>query len=110
MFIQLQVEESYSKDVKPSTEICTFEGIRYDSSSGLAILSTEHNQHDYVLPMDEATYLRLTQGICSLIGQGVSLINLTGSPALRVKHGSRTNPDRTKQYSYKVTGSGAPVK
>ena len=94
---------------KPLPEICTFDGIRYDKESKLAILSTEHEAHDYLMPIaTEEGYIHLCEKLFSfmsksLVRQGLMVI-ISGSPLYRVKHGSKTVISNPGDYKYQVDG------
>lgn len=53
MYIAMQCADSNGT---LNTEICTFYGIRYDTRYRSAVISTEHQNHDYVVPMDPKDY------------------------------------------------------
>lgn len=88
------------------SEICTFEGIRFDAEWNFAILSTEHSAHDYLMPMEKDTYTEFveqlyTMAAMCLMRPGI-MVRIEGSPLIRVKHGSMTQWDRTEQYAYSL--------
>ena len=87
-----------------SKEICTFEGIRYEPDAEIAILSTEHIAHDYLLPMTKSTYEMFVRKLYDMISQTIKnpglMIVITGSPVLRVKHGSLTRGSGVDHYRY----------
>ena len=61
MYIAMQCADSNGT---LNTEICTFYGIKYDSRYRSALISTEHLNHDYVVPIDPKDYetLRVSYG------------------------------------------------
>jgi hypothetical protein len=105
MFIKFNVIEKSTDE--PVPEICTFNGIRYDRASHLAILSTEHSNHDYLMPVEsvkEFTYLSdKLYGYLSkaLIHKGF-LVCLEGSAVYRVPKGSETKILNISDYKYRV--------
>lgn len=73
MYIAMQCADSNGT---LNTEICTFYGIRYDTRYRAAILSTEHLNHDYVIPMQPDDYEDASKQILTAMAQGAALINL----------------------------------
>ena len=74
MYIIFACLSSFESDLV-TTEVSTFYGIRYNRN-GFAVLSTEHSNHDYLLPMDVRHYQRFmaelssgTEQISGSIGQ-----------------------------------------
>lgn len=106
MFLKFNVVENPADE--PVPEICTFLGIRYDKESKLAIMSTEHDNHDYLMPVESVkayTYLSdKLYGYLSkaLITKGLMVV-IGGSPVFRVKHGSVTKIEDTEKYRYDMT-------
>ena len=87
-----------------SSEICTFDGIRYEQEAEIAILSTEHIAHDYLLPMKKGVYEAFARKLYEMISETIKnpglMIVITGSPVLRVKHGSLTRGGGLDSYKY----------
>lgn len=102
MFIMYSTVNRIGEDA--SKEICTFEGIRYEQEAEIAILSTEHTAHDYLLPMRKGAYEAFVRKLYDMISQTIKnpglMIVITGSPVLRVKHGSLTRNAGMDQYNY----------
>ncbi|MBQ9360705.1 MAG: hypothetical protein IJT96_06685 [Lachnospiraceae bacterium] len=91
---------------EPVSEICTFEGIRYEQEAEIAILSTEHRAHDYLLPMRKAVYEKFVDTLYNTISRAMKnpglMVEIRGSSVLRVKHGSLTRGLGIDQYKYEV--------
>lgn len=105
MFIKFKVKDPLGGE--PTTEICTFEGIRYETAPSLAILSTEHSLHDYLLPMTRDVYDRFVDELFTLVSKslikpGIMAI-ISGSPLIRVRHGSVTQVENPGVYGYALS-------
>ena len=87
---------------KKTGEICTFRGIRYNAN-GFAVLSTEHSQHDYLLPMSQDAYLVFFEQTTELIRENVRGIRLTGAPVYRVRRGAMLPMDDKTSCRYQVS-------
>lgn len=70
-----------------NTEISTFYGIRYDTRYRAAILSTEHLNHDYVIPMDPNDYEDAVKQILAAMASNAQMINLGDSIVSRGRKG-----------------------
>lgn len=103
MFIKYTTVNKLAGD-DASSEISTFEGIRYEQEAEIAILSTEHVAHDYLLPMKKGVYEVFVRKLYEMISETIKnpglMIVITGSPVLRVKHGSLTRYGGMDQYRY----------
>ncbi len=66
------------------TEICEFRGIRYNRQ-GFAVLSTEHSNHDYLLPMDRPNYDRFEKEVYDALDQKCLVVQ---GPIYRVRRGA----------------------
>ena len=84
MYIAMQCADSNGM---LNTEICTFYGIRYDTRYRSAILSTEHLNHDYVIPMEAADYEDAVHQILAAMASGAQMINLVESIVSRGRKG-----------------------
>ena len=84
MYIAMQCADSNGM---LNTEICTFYGIRYDTRYRAAILSTEHLNHDYVIPMEAADYEDAAKQILAAMAAGAQMINLGESIVSRGRKG-----------------------
>lgn len=80
----------FSENDAYETEICSFYGIRFNKI-GFAILSTEHEKHDYLLPMDEEAYEEFLSLIAEEIASGTEIAAISGGPVYRVTKGSFTH-------------------
>ena len=80
-------------------EIATFYGIRYNRN-GFAVLSTEHKNHDYLMPMTHGGYLELQEKITKIIRNGSGGISITGAPVFRVRRGAILPMDDTFSAHY----------
>ena len=108
MFLKFDSVDGIHQGIEmAATEICTFEGIRYDAELNLAILSTEHSAHDYLMPMTHENYAGFvetlyTMAAMSLMRPGLMIL-IQGSPLIRVKHGSAAQSDGTGEHQYKYS-------
>ena len=105
MFLMFDVIE-YPEDER-IPEICTFRGIRYDKESKIAILSTEHDNHDYLMPVPSTEAFRyMTRKFYKYLSKAILkpglMVAIGGSPVYRVEHGSYTRIANTEDYKYTV--------
>ncbi|ADL34811.1 hypothetical protein bpr_I2077 [Butyrivibrio proteoclasticus B316] len=84
MYIAMQTADSNGT---LNTEISTFYGIRYDTRYRAAILSTEHLNHDYVIPMDPNDYEDAVKQILAAMASNAQMINLGESIVSRGRKG-----------------------
>lgn len=84
MYIAMQCADSNGT---LNTEICTFYGIRYDTRYRAAILSTEHLNHDYVIPMAPNDYEDALKQILAAMSKNAQMINLGSSIVCRGRKG-----------------------
>lgn len=84
MYIAMQCADSNGT---LNTEICTFYGIRYDTRYRSAILSTEHLNHDYVIPMAPGDYNDAVKQILAAMASNAQMINLGDSIVSRGRKG-----------------------
>ena len=84
MYIAMQCADSNGQ---LNIEICTFYGIRYDTRYRSAILSTEHLNHDYVIPMTPQDYESAAKQILVAMAKGAQMINLGDSIVSRGRKG-----------------------
>lgn len=85
MYIKIQCVD-YVSD-KETVEFCKFRGIRYDRRTDSAVLSTEHDNHDYVFPISEPQYERLMGEIENVIKSGSKLMVFENGKVFRCKKG-----------------------
>lgn len=76
----------FTSDIE-TIELCSFRGIRFDRRNGCVILSTEHERHDYIFPMDYPAYERLVGEINALVKQNVPLMGLENGHVFRCRKG-----------------------
>ena len=84
MYISIQSADSNGT---LNTEICTFYGIRYDTRYRAAILSTEHLNHDYVIPMQPQDYEDAVKQIRAAMTSHATMIDLGDSIISRGRKG-----------------------
>ncbi len=84
MYIAMQCADSNGA---LNTEICTLYGIRYDTRYRSAILSTEHLNHDYVIPMAQNDYEDAAKQILAAMASNAQMINLGDSIVSRGRKG-----------------------
>ena len=84
MYIAMQCADSNGM---LNTEICTFYGIRYESRYRAAILSTEHLNHDYVIPMAPDDYEDAARQILKAMASKAQMINLGSTIVSRGRKG-----------------------
>lgn len=74
-------------------EICKFYGVHYDYMYKSCVISTDHQHHDFVIPMAEADYKDFYQQfITALAGEGGQIIEITKGNVFRcrkneIRHG-----------------------
>lgn len=85
-----------------TTELCSFKGIRYDWPHRSVILSTEHDRHDYIFPMDMDAYERLTSELEAAIRSNAYIINFTGGNVFRCRKGElrRVDPQNNMHVEF----------
>ncbi|SFU69237.1 hypothetical protein [Butyrivibrio sp. INlla21] len=84
MYIAMQCSDSNGT---LNTEVCTFYGIRYDTRYRSAVISTEHLNHDYVVPMDPKDYENAVKQIMAAMKERVELINIEEGIVCRGRKG-----------------------
>ncbi len=70
-----------------NTEICTFYGIRYDTRYRSAVVSTEHLNHDYVIPMTPEDYEDAARQIKEAMTSRAHMINIEKGIVCRGRKG-----------------------
>ena len=105
MFLMFRVIEKPMDEPKP--EICTFAGLRYNEEGHVAILSTEHTEHDYLMPIqDKKTYADICQRMYHYVSKCMMKpglqVQIEGSPLYRVKKGSNTRIPNAEDYRYTI--------
>ena len=84
MYIAMQCSDSNGT---LNTEVCTFYGIRYDTRYRSAVISTEHLNHDYVVPMDPKDYENAVKQIMEAMKERVELIKIEQGIVCRGRKG-----------------------
>lgn len=84
-----------------SEEICSFQGIRFNKI-GFSVLSTEHFKHDYLLPMDRATYDTFLSLLEKAIAIDCKIAEITGGSVYRVVKGSFLNVKEAKTARFGI--------
>ncbi len=90
----------HSEDGTDGVEICTIYGIRFNKQ-GFAVLSTEHEKHDYLIPMTEESYLVLCQSYISCVKGGAKVMELVGGSAYRLRKNSMFLEKVDAKYEFK---------
>ncbi len=95
MYIAMQTADSNGT---LNTEICTLYGIRYDTRYRSAILSTEHMNHDYIIPMTPTDYEDAAKQIMAAMAAKVHMINLGSTIVSRGRKGEarQVQPQKIK--------------
>ncbi|SFP79447.1 hypothetical protein SAMN04487928_10871 [Butyrivibrio proteoclasticus] len=93
MYIAMQCADSNGT---LNTEICTFYGIRYDTRYRSAVISTEHLNHDYVIPMDSKDYETAAKQIMEAMKAHVNLISIENGIICRGRKGESRHVEPQK--------------
>ncbi|MBO4458333.1 MAG: hypothetical protein J5802_11495 [Butyrivibrio sp.] len=93
MYIAMQCSDSNGT---LNTEICTFYGIRYDTRYRSAVISTEHLNHDYVIPMEPDEYERAVKQIMSAMKEHADMINIEQGIVCRGRKGESRHVEPQK--------------
>ena len=89
MFICMSCQDNSEKT---TTEICEFRGIRYDNRYKTAVISTEHENHDYIVPMTETRYEQLVDELAKAMNEH-QLIYLKNGVIFRCRKGEIHNSE-----------------
>ena len=102
MYIKMEIARLGKKDTY--TEITTFYGIRQISEGDMAVLSTSHVNHDYIINCDSANYERLVEQLTYILASPnhPQLIELKGGHCLRIRKGNLQKTITDKQYNFKI--------
>ena len=79
-----------------NTEICTFYGIRYDTRYRSAVISTEHLNHDYVIPMEAKDYEAAVKQIMEATAANAQMINIEKGIVCRGRKGESRHVEPQK--------------
>ena len=100
MFILFSSLSSFESDLV-TTEISTFYGIRYNRN-GFAVLSTEHSNHDYLLPMDVRHYQAFMAELEEAVRKSPGGIKITGDKVYRVRRGAMLHLEDKRGSVYHI--------
>ena len=89
----------FSEGNTESTEICLFQGIRFNKI-GFSVISTEHVKHDYLLPMDNSSYDNFLKMLEKAIAANANIAEITGGHVYRVVKGSFLNIKEAKSANF----------
>ncbi len=93
MYIAMQCADSNGA---LNTEICTFYGIKYDTRYRAAMISTEHINHDYVIPMEAKDYEDAVRQITSAMKAHATMINIEKGIVARGRKGEARHVEPQK--------------
>ena len=79
-----------------NTEICTFYGIRYVPRFRSAVISTEHLNHEYVIPMTPQDYEDAVKQINAAMKAHATMISIDSGMVCRGRKGEIRNVEPQK--------------
>jgi hypothetical protein len=79
-----------------NTEICTFYGIRYVPRFRSAVISTEHMNHEYVIPMTPQDYEAAVKQINEAMKSHAHMIAIESGTVCRGRKGEIRNIEPQK--------------
>ena len=79
-----------------NTEICTFYGIRYVPRFRAAVISTEHLNHEYVIPMTPQDYEATVKQINEAMKAHATMISVESGMVCRGRKGEIRNLEPQK--------------
>jgi hypothetical protein len=79
-----------------NTEICTFYGIRYVPRFRSAVISTEHLNHEYVIPMTPQDYEAAVKQINEAMKAHATMISIESGMVCRGRKGEIRNMEPQK--------------
>ena len=94
MYLKINCVDPFDNEM---VEICSFHGIRYDKLNRSVVLSTEHTNHDYVIPLEEDGYHMLVVELERAIAKGCSIVALENGKVFRCRRGEKR---RTEYQSH----------
>ena len=100
MYIIFACLSSFESDLV-TTEVSTFYGIRYNRN-GFAVLSTEHSNHDYLLPMDVRHYQLFMEELEKAITLNPCGVRITGDKVYRVRRGAMLHLEDKRGSLYHI--------
>ena len=89
-----------SEDGTNGIEICTLYGIRFNKQ-GFAVLSTEHEKHDYLVPMKEDAFNILCKTYIECAKEGANVIELVGGSVYRLRKNAMFLEKVDSKYEFK---------
>ena len=93
MYISMQCSDNCGM---LNTEICTLYGIRYVPRFRLAVLSTEHLNHEYVIPMTPQDYEVAVKQIHAAMKAHATMISIDSGMVCRGRKGEIRNVEPQK--------------
>ena len=88
MYISMQCSDNSGM---LNTEICTFYGIRYVPRFRSAVISTEHLNHEYVIPMTPQDYEVAVKQIHAAMKAHATMISIDSGMVCRGRKGEIRN-------------------
>ena len=93
MYISMQCSDNSGM---LNTEICTFYGIRYVPRFRSAVISTEHLNHEYVIPMTPQDYEVAVKQIHAAMKPHATMISIDSGMVCRGRKGEIRNVEPQK--------------
>ena len=93
MYISMQCSDNSGM---LNTEICTFYGIRYVPRFRSAVISTEHLNHEYVIPMTPQDYETAVKQIHDAMKAHATMISIDNGRVCRGRKGEIRNVEPQK--------------
>ena len=93
MYISMQCSDNSGM---LNTEICTFYGIRYVPRFRSAVISTEHLNHEYVIPMTPHDYEVAVKQIHAAMKAHATMISIDSGMVCRGRKGEIRNVEPQK--------------
>ena len=93
MYISMQCSDNSGM---LNTEICTFYGIRYVPRFRSAVISTEHLNHEYVIPMTPQDYEVAVKQIHAAMKAHATMISIDSGMVCRGRKGEIRNMEPQK--------------
>ena len=93
MYISMQCSDNSGM---LNTEICTFYGIRYVPRFRSAVISTEHLNHEYVIPMTPQDYEAAVKQINEAMKAHATMISIESGMVFRGRKGEIRNMEPQK--------------
>ncbi len=100
MLIEMNVKKDLS-DLNPLPELCEFKGIRLNNF-GCVVIQTNHNRHDYIMPMEKDSYVELEKKIKEAYLKKAKLIELSGDVYRVHKDNYTLTKEKTANWSVRI--------